>query len=94
MGDGLQDEEKALETLMSKRSALHAKRTELERKIKDLGSLPAEAFEKYQDYQLQDLHKLLQKSNTQLKKFRLGSAFGCFVFDSRGTPSFVAYTGV
>lgn len=75
MGVGLQDEEKALETLMSKRSALQAKRTELERKIKDLGSLPAEAFEKYQDYPLQDLHNLLQKSNTQLKKFRLGSLF-------------------
>lgn len=61
---------------MSKRSALQAKRTELERKIKDLGSLPSEAFEKYQDYQLKDLHKLLQKSNTQLKKFRWGPAFG------------------
>lgn len=64
---------------MSKRSALQAKRTELERKIKDLGSLPSEAFEKYQDYQLQDLHKLLQKSNTQLKKFRWDSACGCFL---------------
>ena len=62
---------------MSKRSALQAKRTELERKIKDLGSLPSEAFEKYTDYQLQDLHKLLQKSNTQLKKFRWESAVGC-----------------
>lgn len=63
-----------METLMSKRSALQAKRSELERKIKDLGSLPSEAFEKYQDYRLQDLHKLLQKSNTQLKKFRSGSS--------------------
>ena len=54
---------------MSKRSALQGKRTELERKIKDLGSLPSEAFEKYRDYTLQELHKLLQKANTQLKKF-------------------------
>lgn len=65
----VQDEEKALETLMSRRSTAQAKRAELERKIKDLGSLPAEAFEKYQDHRLQDLHKLLQKCNTQLKKF-------------------------
>ena len=68
----LQDEQKALETLMSKRSALQGKRTELERKIKDLGSLPSEAFEKYRDHTLQELHKLLQKANTQLKKFRCG----------------------
>jgi structural maintenance of chromosome 3 (chondroitin sulfate proteoglycan 6) len=68
----LQDEQKALETLMSKRSALQGKRTELERKIKDLGSLPSEAFEKWRDHSLQELHKLLQKANTQLKKFRCG----------------------
>jgi len=67
-----QDEQKALETLMSKRSALQGKRTELERKIKDLGSLPSEAFEKWRDHSLQELHKLLQKANTQLKKFRCG----------------------
>lgn len=65
-----QDEEKALETLMSKRTALQAKRAELERKIKDLGSLPSDAFEKYHDHTLQDLRKLLHKANTQLKKFR------------------------
>lgn len=68
----VQDEEKALETLMSKRTALQAKRSELERKIKDLGSLPSEAFEKYHDHTLQDLRKLLHKANTQLKKFRYG----------------------
>ena len=55
---------------MSRRSAMQSKRTELERKIKDLGSLPSEAFEKYRDHGLQELHKLLQKANTQLKKFR------------------------
>ena len=55
---------------MSKRSALQGKRAELEKKIKELGSLPAEAFEKYQDHSQQELHKLLQKANTQLKKFR------------------------
>lgn len=66
----MQDEEKALETLVSKRSALQGKRTELERKIKDLGSLPSEAFEKFQDHTVQELHKLLQKANAQLKKFR------------------------
>ena len=68
----MQDEEKALETLMSKRTALQAKRSELERKIKDLGSLPSEAFEKYHDHTLADLRKLLHKANTQLKKFRYG----------------------
>lgn len=70
----MQDEEKALETLMSRRTALQAKRSELERKIKDLGSLPSEAFEKYHDHTLADLRKLLHKANTQLKKFR----YGCF----------------
>ena len=57
---------------MSKRSALQSKRADLEKKIKDLGSLPAEAFEKYQDHSSQQLHKLLQKANTSLKKFRCG----------------------
>lgn len=42
----LQDESKDLEQLLSTRNLLHAKREDLMKKIRDLGSLPSDAFEK------------------------------------------------
>eukprot|EP00249_Psilotum_nudum_P021227 c28024_g1_i1 orf=174-3791(+) len=65
----LQDEAKDLEQLLNKRNLLQAKREDLMKKIRDLGSLPSDAFEKYQKKSLKELHKMLHKCNEQLKKF-------------------------
>lgn len=43
----LQDEAKDLEQLLNRRNLLHVKREDLMKKIRDLGSLPSDAFEKY-----------------------------------------------
>lgn len=55
--------------MLSKRATLQQKRGDLERKIRELGSLPADAFEKYRDHSLKQLLQLLQKAQTQLKKY-------------------------
>lgn len=65
----LQDESRKVESLLSKRATLQQKRGDLERKIRELGSLPADAFEKYRDHSLKQLLQLLQKAQTQLKKY-------------------------
>ena len=64
-----QDELRKVENLLSKRAGLQQKRVDLERKIRELGSLPAEAFEKYRDRSLASLHKLLQQAQNELKKY-------------------------
>ena len=65
----MQDESRRVEALLTKRAALQAKRADLERKIRDLGSLPADAFDKYREHGLPALHKLLAKAQQQLKKY-------------------------
>ncbi|XP_073386967.1 structural maintenance of chromosomes protein 3 [Physcomitrium patens] len=65
----LQDESKDLEQLLNTRNLLHAKREDLMKKIRDLGSLPSDAFEKYQKKTLKELHKMLHKCNEQLKNY-------------------------
>ena len=45
------------------------KREESMRKIRELGSLPAEAFSKYQKTGLKQLYRLLADCNKDLKKF-------------------------
>ncbi|CAL8464327.1 g3862 [Coccomyxa elongata] len=64
-----QDETRKVESLLSKRATLQQKRGDLERKIRELGSLPADAFEKYRDHSLKQLLQLLQKAQTQLKRY-------------------------
>jgi len=65
----VQDESRKVENLLSKRAGLQQKKADLERKIRELGSLPAEAFEKYRDKSLNSLHKLLQQAQVELKKY-------------------------
>ncbi|MCO5576606.1 hypothetical protein L7F22_030421 [Adiantum nelumboides] len=65
----LQDEKKDLEQLLNRRNLLQAKREDIMKKIRDLGSLPSDAFEKYQKKSLKELHKMLHNCNEQLKKF-------------------------
>ncbi|MCJ1424688.1 Structural maintenance of chromosomes protein 3, partial [Sticta canariensis] len=65
----LQDEAKRVEALMTKRTALQAKRADLEKAVRELGTLPADAFEKYREHSMAQLHKLLTKAQNELKKF-------------------------
>ncbi len=65
----LQDEQKTLEQMMAKRSGLQQKKGDLEKKIREMGTLPADAFEKYRDSGPKELHKLLQKCQAELNKY-------------------------
>ncbi|KAI5060757.1 hypothetical protein GOP47_0025177 [Adiantum capillus-veneris] len=65
----LQDEKKDLEQLLNRRNLLQVKREDIMKKIRDLGSLPSDAFEKYQKKSLKELHKMLHNCNEQLKKY-------------------------
>lgn len=58
-----------MEGLLSRRAALQQKRGDLERKIRDLGSLPGDAFDKYRDKSLRELHRRLQTAQNELKKY-------------------------
>ncbi|KAL4188470.1 hypothetical protein AMTRI_Chr08g160350 [Amborella trichopoda] len=65
----LQDENKELEQLLNKRNILLAKQEDCMKKIRDLGSLPSDAFEKYKRKSIKELHKMLHKCNEDLKRF-------------------------
>lgn len=65
----LQDEEKELEQLMSKRNIHLTKQEDCTKKIRDLGSLPSDAFETYKRKSIKELHKMLHKCNDQLLQF-------------------------
>lgn len=58
--------------LLAKRSALLQKKSDHEKKIRELGSLPAEAFEKYQGKSLAEVSKMLARAQKQLKKYGYG----------------------
>ena len=62
------DDEREMEGLMAKRTTLQAKREGLQRKIRELGSLPSDAFERYRGKALKTLHSLLGKTNEQLAR--------------------------
>lgn len=68
MSSSLGEREKVMETLMSKAATLSQKREALQKKIRELGSLPSDAFDRYRGESLKSLHKLLSKTNNQLSK--------------------------
>ncbi|KAE8799811.1 structural maintenance of chromosomes protein 3 [Hordeum vulgare] len=63
----VQDAANDLEQLMNTRSMYLAKQAECMKKMRDLGSLPADAFEREKNKK--QLHKLLHDCNEQLKQF-------------------------
>ncbi|KAG8058053.1 hypothetical protein GUJ93_ZPchr0002g26826 [Zizania palustris] len=65
----VQDGAKDLEQLMSNRSMHLAKQEECMKKIRDLGSLPADAFETYKRKNKKQLQKMLYDCNEQLQQF-------------------------
>ncbi|XBI58586.1 hypothetical protein VPH35_039799 [Triticum aestivum] len=65
----VQDAANDLEQLMNRRRMHLAKQAECMKKMRDLGSLPADAFEKYKGKDKLLLQKLLHDRNEQLKQF-------------------------
>ncbi|KAL3222361.1 hypothetical protein MRX96_028458 [Rhipicephalus microplus] len=65
----INDDAKDLEKMTSRQSVLLKKKEECTRKIRELGSLPADAFEKYQNLSLKQLFKKLEQCNHELKKY-------------------------
>lgn len=65
----LQDEAKDLEQLLNKRNILLSKQEDCMKKIRDLGSLPSDAFDAYKKKSMKELQKMLHKCNEQLQQF-------------------------
>jgi structural maintenance of chromosome 3 (chondroitin sulfate proteoglycan 6) len=63
------DGNRALDALQAKRGALLARAADLERKIREVGSLPADAFDKYRGRPAPELHALLHGAQAALKAF-------------------------
>ena len=62
------DGSRGLDTALAKRGALLSRKADLERKIRDLGSLPSDAFERYRGRPAAELHAALHKAQQVLKK--------------------------
>ncbi|CAL1280118.1 unnamed protein product [Larinioides sclopetarius] len=65
----INEDAKDLEKMTSKQSLLLKKKDEFTRKIRELGSLPSDAFEKYQNLSYKQLYKKLEQCNHELKKY-------------------------
>lgn len=65
----MEEDAKDLEKMASKQTLLHQKIEDCSKKIRDLGSLPSEAFDKYQNLPTKQLFKKLENSNMELKKY-------------------------
>ncbi|XP_071947976.1 structural maintenance of chromosomes protein 3-like [Antedon mediterranea] len=68
-GDKISDDAKSLEKMTNKQSMLLKKKEECMRKIRELGSLPSDAFEKYTKFSVKQLFKKLEQCNQELKKY-------------------------
>ncbi|KXJ23506.1 structural maintenance of chromosomes protein 3 [Exaiptasia diaphana] len=67
--EAIQDDAKALEKIANKRSLLMKKKDDCMKKIRELGSLPSDAFDKFQKTALKTLWKKLHHCNEELKKY-------------------------
>jgi len=65
----IQDEAKRMEKLLSSKSVHLQKQEENEKKIRELGSLPTEAFERIKNNSVKVLMKKLAEANANLTKF-------------------------
>ena len=64
MADKIEEDAKELEKMASKQTVFQAKIQECTKKIRDLGSLPTDAFSKYKTMSAKQLFKQLEKANT------------------------------
>merc|ERR1719384_2494113 len=58
-----------LERMASKQTVLQQKIQDCTKKIRELGSLPSDAFEKYKSMSQKQLFKQLERANQELKKY-------------------------
>ncbi|KAG1659850.1 Structural maintenance of chromosomes protein 3 [Nymphon striatum] len=65
----INDDAKDLEKMTSKQSVLLKKKEECMKKIRELGSLPSDAFEKYTSLSSKQLYRKLEQCNSELKKY-------------------------
>ena len=65
----VEDQQKRLESLNQRKAQLITKRVDLERRVRELGTLPANAYENHRDASMKQLHTVLQKANAEIKKF-------------------------
>ncbi len=69
IADKIEEDAKELEKMASKQTVFQAKIQECTQKIRDLGSLPTDAFSKYKMMSQKQLFKQLEKANLELKKY-------------------------
>ena len=65
----IEEDAKELEKMASKQTVLQQKIQECTKKIRELGSLPSDAFDKYKNMSQKQLFKQLEKANQELKKY-------------------------
>lgn len=65
----IEEDAKELEKMASKQTVFQQKITECTKKIRELGSLPTDAFSKYKNMSQKQLFKQLEKANQELKKY-------------------------
>jgi len=69
IADKIEEDAKELEKMASKQTVFQAKIQECTKKIRELGSLPTDAFSKYKNMSQKQLFKQLEKANQELKKY-------------------------
>lgn len=69
IADKIEEDAKDLERMASKQTVYNQKIQECTKKIRDLGSLPTDAFSKYNNMSQKQLFKQLEKANVELKKY-------------------------
>merc|ERR1740129_513517 len=67
--DRIEDDAKELGKMASKQTGLQARIQECTKKIRELGSLPTDAFDKYKSISQKQLFKQLERANQELKKY-------------------------
>merc|ERR1719245_2344662 len=69
IADKIEEDAKDLERMAAKQTVFQQKIEECTKKIRELGSLPTDAFSKYKNMSQKQLFKQLEKSNNELKKY-------------------------
>jgi structural maintenance of chromosome 3 (chondroitin sulfate proteoglycan 6) len=66
---GVQECSKNQELIATKNTAIQRKKEELKKRFMEIGALPADAFDKYQNLSHKQLEKKLLQCNQELKKY-------------------------
>ena len=64
-----EDHARVVDSLVQKRTQLLMKRSDLEKRVRELGTLPADAYEAHRNQPAKELHSMLHAANTRLKDF-------------------------